>query len=48
MVAHLKTVSRRRYPSEPACGQHTRAGASEKSLKIWQGVVSSAPGISVY
>ena len=28
--------------------QHTATGASEKSLKIWQGAVSSAPGISVY
>jgi len=48
MVARLTTVSSRRYPREPACGQHMRAGASEKSLKIWRGVVSSAPGISVY
>ena len=48
MVARLKTVSSRRYLWEPACAQHTRTGASEKSLKIWQGVISSAPSISVY
>jgi hypothetical protein len=49
MVARLRTVSSRRYPWELGlCAQHTRTGASEKSLKIWQGVVSSAPGISVY
>ena len=34
-------------PLGAAPAQHTPTGASEKILKIWQGAVSSSPGISV-